>query len=429
MTTRYSASVEVLAFDSIRVLEATSTSYTCYVNSVTVSEGDFIVNMTQSENPPIRYGDADSCRRKIISATGSSFMVTASIDGQTTGDIIAVYKYKDVTQYLKDGTLQMDLSSKGNNEANFSFEIPTSRAEIFMHNGGWNETYIYSYNIGFTVLSEVWTVYENMPVFNSFHNSFKGNEENILYIAQGQSYDGGWIQLDDCYMYDLSEDAWYTQDTLSIEKRGCSSATIGENSYVVGGFDPVTYYDILEVYDQVGDAWSALTASSVDVGVGAGVNLCEVFFVGYFANFGGLNENDIYYIPYTDSWHDFFVDHNAPDRDNTGVSFKGYDFKAGIVGGCNTYGGDPLNAIDTHTFINFIAKIYYESLEWPTNIQGVSSGTFEGFGFVTGGVYGDEGDHGSYFDTSYLWISNTEEVWATTYDLPAQLSYGRGVAI
>jgi hypothetical protein len=424
--TRYSASIEVLQFDSIKILETASDATTCVISAHGAEDGEFVVNITRSTNPPIYYSTADSCRRKVMSATTSQFNVTASISGQTTGDVVALYKYKDVTQYLKDGTLKLDLNSRGNSEASFTVQTPYLTPKEFIYTGGWDEGYVYGNTYGFNLVRRTWET-KAISLVAARHNCTNVNDK--MYMMQGQTYSGGWVYRDDTTEYTLSTDSWDAKTDSGATKAACMCATIGDYAYVHGGADGTpTIYDTIERYDPGGDSWVTLTAGSALVS-GTGINLCDIFFVAYARDGAGFLDSDVFYVPYTDTWHTFFINHSIPNRIYSALSMKNRDFTANLLGGCSSVDGNPEYSIDYHTSLNFITKTYHENEAWWQPIQEPAAGNYEDYGAVCGGMNDTMFVLGSYLDSNEWWIKLTDDSFYYLDVLPTPMASGQGVAL
>lgn len=424
--TRYTASIEVLQFDSIKVLETASGTTTCVISAHGAEDGEFMVNITRSTNPPIYFGTADSCRRKIMSSTTSQFNVTAAISGQTVGDIVALYKYKDVTQYLTDGSLDISLSSRGNNEASFTMEVEYTTPKEFMHIGGWDDGFIYGRTYGFNMIRRTWESYSNCTI-SARHIGLNINDK--MYMMQGQTYSGGWVYLNDTTEYTLATDSWDTKADSGTDKAACMGAEILGYGYVHGGADGTsTYYDTTEKYDPVADTWAVLGAGG-NLASGKGINLCDILFIAYARDASAFLDHDVFYVPYTDTWHSFFVDHTAPNRIYPALSMKNYEFKANLLGGCSSVDGNPENAIDYHTTINFITKTYHENDTWWQTIQEPGAGNYEDYGAICGGMNDTMFVAGSYVANFDWWLKNTDESFYMITDLPLAIASGQGVSI
>jgi hypothetical protein len=424
--TRYTASIEVLQFDSIKVLETASDATTCVITAHGAEDGEFVVNITRSTSPPVYFGTADSCRRKVMSSTTSQFNVTASISGQTRGDVVALYKYKDVTQYLTDGSLDMNLSSRGNNEASFTMEVEYTTPKEFMHIGGWDDGFIYGRTYGFNMIRRTWETYSNCLI-NARHIGvdIKGK----MYMMQGQTYSGGWIYRDDTTEYTLSTDTWATKADSSVGKTACMGAVCDDQAYVYGGANTTSGYNTgNEKYDPDTDAWTTLTDGGANA-AGKGLNLSNTLFVAYGRTAAGFMDSDFFYIPYTDTWHTFFVNHSAPNRIFTALSRQTYGHKANLLGGCSSVDGDPANAIDYHTAVNFITKTYHENEAWWQNIQEPGAGSYEDYGAIVGGMNNTMFVAGSYLDNFDWWLKTTDEAFYMIADIPLAIASGQGVSI
>ncbi|GEM_PF-4249034 len=423
--TRSSATIEVLCFDSIQILQTGSSSVTCVTSGATASVGDFMVNINWRKNPPVRYGDYDSCRRKIIYASGSTFEVSEAIAGQTRNNVIALYKYKDVTQYLKEGSLKMNLSSKGNSEASFTFELEPEPPQKFIHTGGWDDSFVYGFVLGFTLASGTWVNLSGMPVERAAHSSY--NIAGNCYAGMG--VDNSINRLSSWDMYDNINDAWINKTGVAVTRSECQEAAIEDYGYLCGGYDdPGNFYGTLEKYDPVADTWAALTSGDFNgMALGKGMNLCNTLFVDYYRNDTTFAPHALWYLPISDTWQSFIVNSGAPLRLLPSVTHILQGFKAGMVGGAADKYASPSYIIANHTMVNFIAGVYYENLPWPTYIMDPSSAAFDDFGIVAGG----QEDVGVFLDTTNFWVYNTDEVWTAGggFSLPAPISAGRGVSI
>lgn len=420
--TRYSASVSALKFYCIRLLETGSNTTTCVISGVTVSPGDFMVNIDLRDNPPVRYGDQETGRRKIIATSGSSFGISAPITGQTRNQVVALYTYQDVTQYLQEGSLKLSLSSKGNSEAAFTFLTEPDPSQTFIHAGGWDDTYIHDFALGFTIAQGAWAVLADLPITKAAHSGFTANGE--FYTALG--YTGLFTHSNTVHKYNMANDSWDSKTALATARSDAQEAEIDNYGYICGGRDTTNLYNTLEKYDPGADSWTALTTGdALGMAFGRAINLCNTFFAEYYLNSDGFTPLALYYLPIEEVWTPFFVNHPLPARILAAPSHKSHDFKVGFVGGTTDEGGDPNYTINNHTFVNFIAGCYYNNLEWPTYIMDPSSGTFDHFGLVAGG----QEETSVYLDITNFWVYNTDQVWVSAYDLPSPVAAGRGAAV
>jgi hypothetical protein len=362
----------------------------------------------------------------LISTTTSHFHVTASISGQTAGDIVALYKYKDVTQYLTDGSLDMSLSSRGNNEASFTMKAEYTTPKEFMHIGGWDDSFIYGRTYGFNMLRRTWVLYSTC-LTNARHIGVAINDK--LYMMQGQTYSGGWIYRDDTTEFTLPTDTWATKTDSSVGKTACMGAVCDAKAHIYGGANVVSGYNVLnEKYDPDTDTWTSLMDGGA-YAAGKGLNLCNTLFVAYARDAAAFLDSDFFYIPYTDTWHTFFVNHSAPNRIYPVLSRQTYEFKANLLGGCSSIDGDPANAIDYHTTINFITKTYYENDAWWQNIQEPAAGSYEDYGAIAGGMNNTMFVPGSYLNTFDWWMKTTDDAFYILTDLPVAMASGQGASI
>lgn len=119
------ATVYVLDFIGTVTAVTGTTDYTVSLTTHTLNVGDFIVNQTRRQTAQtINYPSASRASRRLDSVVGNDLHHKYAITSQAKGDIIELHKFIDITQYLLDGTLQVNINLDNNQEASFSLKLP-----------------------------------------------------------------------------------------------------------------------------------------------------------------------------------------------------------------------------------------------------------------------------------------------------------------
>jgi hypothetical protein len=423
---RYTAKVEVLMFDKVRLAE-TATSTTCVVmNAHGCQKNDFIYNFSRATNPPIYY-TGETARRKIIDvSTTSKFYIGSAISGQVKDDVIFLYKFSDITQYLRDESLNISLQAQGENNASFKLKTTYEPGGEFLAFHGWDDSYFYDDTTGFNFPRKTWTSYNTNGVA-TVRNSAEGSHPNV-YVMHGET---GAAYLDTNDEFNITNNAWTSKTGDTITRTACYSSYIDNYVYMAGGVDGVGYYDDLTQYNPVGDSW-VVKAVSDGCASGDGLNLAGCLFLAYGkGDIGGsdiLNTIDIFYVPYNNTWLNYPVDHSDPDRCFCRSGFTIDGFKGNLLGGSSDLGGDPIYALDNNTLINFPCKTYTEKNGMPSQGQELYSAQYEQYAIIAGGVYGDEFTAGSYTKAAYAW-NEAADTWAVLEDFPHAISGGCATTI
>jgi len=416
MDYRYTASIEVLKFDSVRVMESGTTNSVVVITDHGCQNTDFMYNFTRATNPP-NYLNGETGRRKVINATTSQFEVSTSISGQTAGDICFLYKFTDVTQYLLDSTLKLSIQAQGESNASFSLKAKYTPGNAFYVCNGYNNLYVFDEMERLAMPVQTWSLKLGDGLFRYRHNVEGDKSQGKLWTLLGETGTTSSITTA-TFEYNQNTDAWIDK-TMFIDsfRTAAHSAFINDNIYVNGGVTPLTanYFADTYKFDPTGDSWTSLT-DSIDAGSsGEGINLCDCLVVAYYKrdDGGGGSEfapDDCFYMPLVDTWATIPVTHSSPDRCFGRSSFTIDNFKGSIIGGSTNITGSDADVIDYHTMLNLPAKSYSEA--GPTPFPGMEYGSsqYENYAIICGGVW-----NGTFWDTGYIWNSARDN-WVVISD-------------
>jgi len=419
---RYTAKIEVLKFDSVKVLETASSPTVANITAHGLNNGDFFVNLTQAENPPVRYG-GETARRKVQNATTNSFgMYTVS--GQTAGDIIVAYSFQDVTDRLLDGTLKMEIQTQGENSAEFALKATYTAPGYFLGIDGFDDAYWFKLVFEYNIPRKTWVE----KTAGTYYRSRNCAEtiDNLAYNMMG--YDGVVVRGSIPYTeaYNRETDTWEAKQSASSARTSPMALSLNDLIYVYGGYNSTSgYFGNTDSYDPGTDSWTALTSGSARAD-GEAVNLCDIMFEAYTTISGGFTNDDVFYIPYNDSWVTFMVDHNPPNRTLARSGFTIDGFKGSIIGGTTDYYTDPTYATDNHTMINFACKVYTEKQAIPDALQEAFVSQYEQYAILAGGMGGYSSiDPRAFFDAAYYWNS-ASDTWSAIDNIPYAVATGMG---
>jgi len=428
---RYTASIEVLLFNSVRVLETGSNSTVVVMSGHGCQDTDFFYNFTRATNPP-NYLSGETGRRKVINATTTQFEISTSITGQTAGDIGILYKFTDVTQYLLDGTLALSLQAQGESNASFTLKAVHTPGNAFYVTHGRNATSVYNALERLDMPGQTWVLNAADGYFRYRHNVEGDKAQGKLWAFLGQSVGGTTTMMTATSEYARSSDAWSNKALFPDTPRTAAhSAFIDGDIYVNGGVmsTATTYFASTYKFDPDADTWTSLAASTDSGSSGEGLNLCGCLVVAYYKrdDGGGGTEfapDDCFYMPLCDAWATIPVTHSAPDRCFGRSGFTIDNFKGSIIGGTTDITGSDISAIDYHTQLNLPAKSYSEANATPLAGMEYAGGQYENYAIIAGGHY-----NSTVYDTAFLWNSARDN-WAVIADTLASTRYAfQGVGL
>lgn len=422
-TSPCSVTVEVLEFNSIKILESGSNTYIANITNHGLQTGDFYSNVTTEYQPPLIYLPSSIIpeRRKISSATINSFQINAGYQlfNQKAGDIVALYKFEDRTEYLKDGSFSGILTAQQESD-NITFTLInefSNLVNVFFsdgQNGGAG-----SVNHEWDWTTKTWS---SKTGYDSIR--YQANAEKVIdnYVFGGNIVIGATTSSGaaTATKYNISGDSWSNLTSATDARYNGFSAQIDDIIYWYGGNGPSSGGPI-ESYNSSTDAWTALTAQGNDYHSGQGSNVGKVLFCNYMVTGSSSFETtDILYVPVQDVWANYPVDNSAPSRmlARSGYSLDG--FRSQILGG--TTNGTASAVVAYNTSANITCKTYSEKTEIPTPAMEGIAAKSDKFAIYGGGL----NSASSQIATSYYY-TDVRDVWTSIDNLPVAQAQAMGV--
>lgn len=418
-TTPCSATIEVLEFFKIAVLEAGTTAYLASLTAHGMAVNDFIVNITKAAAPSRKFFPRDlpeysAGRRKIDEVPDAnwflhSYYTIYDPDGayQGPGDLVALYKFQDKTSYLLDGSISGILTAQQESD-NITFTMKHD----------------FSKHVNVYIADSV-DYFETSPLNFMFNWSDKtwSNKTAYNYPRKGANaekvVDNFVFWGATATKYDISADSWSDLSSPTDARANAFSAEIDNVIYLYGGQGPSG--GPIEKYTPGSDTWAALTAHGTDYYDGCGMNVCNTLFCNYMATSTTTFETtDIIYIPLQDVWANYPVNNTAPSRNKARSGYSIDCFKAQVVGGTDS--GYYSGSITNNTSANLICKVYSEKTEIPTAVSYSANIACDKFA-IHGGGYNTSS---TMVDKSY-YFSDVRESWTALDDLPEASAAGMGV--
>lgn len=364
----YTPTIEVLRFNKI-VQATTGTNATVVVCSHSQQPLDFFVNVTRNTMPPIRYNGTNA-RRKIETTTSVSFAHTSSISGQTNGDWIALYKFEDITQYVCQNSIQIQLEVTGDDSASFDAIQTFTPPGYFLTFDGYHGSAatIVNKTVQWDVNSKSWVEKTASGVDRYRHRA--ETISNLAYILSGSNGAGDVTSVKS---YSQASDSYVTKGEMNFSRDDAESCSYDNKIWIYSGYSD-SFGDFLvgsEMYDPLTDVWSV--DSSYDHAFrGDGINICKnLFFVMYALDKGTptnvFKNYDVFEDLITSTFTTYFVAHTDPDRCNSKAGFKIDEYKCLSVGGSSTV--DGFGTLNNVTRVNWLGKVYSQSANFPTNVQ------------------------------------------------------------
>ena len=436
---RYAAKVEVLQFDSIKIMETGTSGTRVVISTHGMTNTDFYGNITRATNPPDRYGGA-TYRRKIQNASTNTFYSTVSVAGQTTGDVAILYKFTDVTDMLLDGTLKLQLQTQGDDSASFSLVHDYEPHGDFTYAKGFFYTSASTTSIYLTAQTKTYNLPRKSWLDRSStsaflrRQSFEG-KSGVGYSMQGEgvfppAHTASYGYCDLTEQFTVATNVWVDKTSASFPRTACHAAYVGDNIYVHGGVMPgPIYYSDCERYSISGDSWASMTPGH-DESSGDGINLCDCLFVAYTKDSVDMTAQSKFYVVNNNSWVTYWIDNALPARCFARSGFTIDGFKGNVLGGTVDYAGLASYAIDSNTMINFPCKVYTERNVIPADLKEVYAAQYGGYAIIAGGngTYEDY-DYRSYSSNSYYW-NPLADTWTSlgTFDVNGKCG-GQGAAL
>lgn len=420
---RHSASIEVLSFDSVRIAATGTTTKIVSMSSHGMQVDDFCYNYTRGTNPPATY-QGTLARKKVISRTSTKFTVTSSIDGMTGGDVLFLYKFNDVTSYLLDASLDLNLTALEDNDGSFSIistYIPPAHVVMFDGCGlvggalaVFNLTYEYN------LTSKSWA--SKSTYFGRRRLAGEGADD-ICVLLHGQTEGSSIYNAVD--KYQISTDSWLNATDDNKAKTAINSCYIDGYVYINGGLTTASYaVSDTRKYNIDADSWTTLSDSVSDSVAGEGINLSECFMVAYFKDGTAFVDTDMFFVPTDNTWVYYLVDHNNPDRVFSRAGFSVDGMKGSCIGGAEDVSGS-YTGLDNHTQINFPCKVYTELSDIPAAGFEFFCKQYENYAILAGGVYGSYLSTAtiSFFDAAYYW-NGGRDTWVTIDSIGTEMAGG-----
>lgn len=400
---RYTASMEVLRFDSLRIAETGTTEYTVVMSDNGIVENDFMFNVTLNYKPGLfRHSNFNYfCRAQNV--TTSSFNSTRT-EYQTGGDIIALYRFVDVTSSLKESTLKVNLQASGEDMATFTMEeYPDEYREVAIFDG-YDESDLFSYTESYNIYTNVWTSKTAQGTEKKFHSCIS-NEAGLTWTMYGQTTAS---YLDAVSEYNASGDSWASKTAAADDKEGAECAYIDSKIYAYGGYDGSTWFDDCNEYNISGDSWAVKTSSIYDGAYATGVNLADCLYCAYERDFNSFESYDQFYLQNTDAWLVFGTAHLDYSFVRAGAVFVD-ELKASFIGGSDTLSGDSDGALQNHTMVSFLTEAYFQRNDIPEARQELGAGKIGSNIIMAQGIgLPDKTDAGAYTNDAYMWQKATD---------------------
>lgn len=428
-TTPCSATIEVLEFKGIRVLEAGSTANVAYITDHGQVDDDFFVNITRSYSPskkifPKEFGTIIPCRVKISDDVyTNSFWLESSIydpDGgyQDAGDLVALYKFEDRTSNLIDSSLSGLLTAQ--QESDFiTFTLKsdfTKNANVYFSDGQ---------NAGASSVNHMWDWDTNAWSSKTGYDyiRYSANAEKVTdnYIFGGNIVIGATTSSGaaTATKYDISADSWSNLTSANDARANAFSAEIDDIIYWYGGEGPSG--GPIESYNHVSDTWTSLTAHGTDYHSGQGSNVGKVLFCNYMVTGSASFETtDIVYVPAQDVWANYPVDNSAPSRMLARSGYNVDRFRSQILGG--TTNGTASAVVPYNTSANITCKVYSEKTEIPVANMESMAASSDRFVFHGGGL----NSASAQLATAYYY-TDVRDSWTAVDNLPVAQAQGMGV--
>jgi len=421
-TSPCSVTVEVLEFNSIKILESGSNTYIANITNHGLQVGDFYANITTEYQPPLMYlpSSISPERRKISSVATNSFQINAGYQlfNQAAGDIVALYKFEDRTEYLKDGSFSGILTAQQESD-NVTFTLRNEFSDlvnVFFSDG--MNAFSIATNFEWNWTTKSWnskTSYDSVR--------YQANAEKVVdnYIFGGNIVIGATTSSGaaTATKYNINGDSWSNLTSATDARYNGFSAQIDDIIYWYGGKGPSG--GPIESYNYATDTWTALTAHGTDYHSGQGSNVGKVLFCNYMATGTNTFETtDILYVPVQDVWANYPVDNSAPSRmlARSGYSLDG--FRSQILGG--TTNGTASAVVAYNTSANITCKTYSEKTAIPTPAMESMAAKSDKFAIYGGGL----NSASSKVATSYYY-TDVRDVWTAIDNLPVAQAQGMGV--
>lgn len=421
--TKHSTTIEILEFDSVRRASTGTTEKIVSMSSHGMTVGDFCYNYTRGTNPPATYAGT-LARKKVISITSNKFTVTSSIDGMTGGDVLFLYKFKDYTPYLLQGSLDLTLTALEDNEGEFSMiSTYTPPAHVVIFDGCglvsgalavFNLTYEYSLN------TKVWA---SKNTYFARRRLAGEGADDVCLLLHGQTEGSSIYNAVDIYR--ISTDTWENAVDDNKAKTAIQSCYYDGDVYINGGLTTASYAVAdTRKYNIDADSWTTLADSTGDSVAGEGILLSNCFMVTYFKDGTAFVDADMFFIPADNVWVNYIVNHNNPDRVFSRAGFTTDGMKGSCIGGAQDVSGS-YTGLDNHTQINFPCKVYTELNDIPHAGFEFFCKQYENYAVLAGGIYGSYLSTAtiSFFDSAYYWNSGND-TWVTIDSIATEMAGG-----
>lgn len=440
----YTATVEVLKFFKVVQALTLTDEYKVVSPGHGCNNNDFMINITRNTMPPVRYGGVDA-RRKILNTTSSSIYIAdppggidsyATINGQTEGDWIGLYKFQDVTQYVCQSSIQINLDINGDDTCDFEAIQEYNPPGYFLAFDGYNSalTAIVDRTLQWDINSKVWS--DKTPSGNERYLQVTENINDLIYITSGlNSFTTSSYQLI-CNSYNQSNDSYAVITSMDQERYNAISCAYNNNMFIFGGaydnglpggWSPL---DSCEKYNPITDTWITSIIGEPLLN-GDGINICNnIMFMPYCLRQNGaiieLASYDYFIELNTLTFATYFVEHSSPDRCQTKSGFKIDEYKCLSVGGSDSLYTD-YNSIDNVTAINFLGKVYSEKNPISAPVQEGYCNQYGQYSIYGGGRDRPTGGGGSIFGYTQIY-NEKSDTWSFLDPMPDSM-YGGSASV
>ncbi len=158
----------------------------------------------------------------------------------------------------------------------------------------------------FDPTTNIWSSIATMPTTRALATA--ATADGQIYVLGGYASFGASTASTINERYDPGTDSWQTMAPMLRPRQGASAVALGGKIYLFGGIDgsglPNTFWDIVDVYDPIADAWQELSTRmpTPRSDAGAAIHGNRIFLVG------GTNLSSSFltafeaYDPVADTW-------------------------------------------------------------------------------------------------------------------------------